>query len=185
MEPSPARTHSENWARQIFDHAEAALVTNQALPVDADVHSSRPIRMLGEKYLRDSIARGEHPRTMKQRASRLHGRILPTIGDVPVTKWRIEHSRPVMEEGGKTLFSTRGGEDLHGQLTAMRKLAGRLGWLDRSMDPLDGLEITHATCYTARPHTTSIRACVPRPVRCARWPTLPTCCAVLKARTPR
>lgn len=42
------------------------------------------------------------------------------------------------------MFSQRGREDLRGQLSAMRKLAWRLGWLDRSIDPLDGLEIARA-----------------------------------------
>ena len=87
------------------------------------------------------IERGKQPRTMEQRESRLNAHILPTIGDVPVTKWRVEHSRRVMEKGSKTLFSQRGREDLRGQFAAMRKLAWRLGWLDRSIDPLDGLEI--------------------------------------------
>ncbi len=40
-----------------------------------------------------------------------------------------------MEKGSKTLFSQRGREDLRGQLAAMRKLAWRLGWLDRSIYP--------------------------------------------------
>ncbi len=61
-----------------------------------------------------------------------------------VTKWRVEHSRKVMEKGSKTLFSQRGREDSRGHLAAMRKLAWRLGWLDRSIDPLDGLEIGRA-----------------------------------------
>lgn len=58
-----------------------------------------------------------------------------------MTKWRVEHTRKVMEKGSKTLFSQRGREDLRGQLSAMRKMACRLGWLDRSIDPLAGLEI--------------------------------------------
>jgi hypothetical protein len=100
--------------------------------------------MLGEEYLKDSTERGKQPRTMEQRISRLNAHILPTIGDVPVTKWRVEHSRKVMEKGSKTLHSQRGREDLRGQMAAMRKLAWRLGWLDRSIDPLDGLEIGRA-----------------------------------------
>jgi hypothetical protein len=59
----------------------------------------------------------------------------PAIGDVPVTKWRVERSRRVTEKGSTTIFSTRGREDPRGQLAAMRKLAWRLGWLDRSVDP--------------------------------------------------
>ncbi len=45
---------------------------------------------------------------MEGRTSRLNAHILPTIGDVPVTKWRVEHSRMVMEKGSKALFSQRG-----------------------------------------------------------------------------
>lgn len=138
------RATSEDEARRIFAQAEAALDTEQATPVGADVRASRTIRMLGEEYLKDSIERGKQPRTMEGRQSRLNAHILPTIGDVPVTKWRVEHSRKVMEKGSKTLFSQRGREDLRGQMAAMRKLAWRLGWLDRSVDPLDGLEIGRA-----------------------------------------
>lgn len=139
------RASSEEEARKIFAQAEAALDTEQATPAGADVRASRTIWMLGEEYLKDSTERGKQPRTMEQRESRLNAHILPTIGDVPVTKWRVEHSRKVMEKGAKTIYSHRGREDLRGQLAAMRKLAWRLGWLDRSVDPLDGLEIGRAT----------------------------------------
>ncbi|HET7385494.1 MAG TPA: hypothetical protein VFJ19_02370 [Nocardioidaceae bacterium] len=138
------RANSEAEARNIFEQAEAALDTERETPVGADVRATRTIRMLGEEYLKDSIERGKQPRTMEGRVSRLNAHILPTIGDVPVTKWRVEHSRKVMEKGSTTLFSQRGREDLRGQLAAMRKLAWRLGWLDRSIDPLDGLEIGRA-----------------------------------------
>lgn len=138
------RAASEEEARRIFAQAEAALDTDKDMPAGADVRASRTIRMLGEEYLNDSIERGKQPRTMEQRVSRLNAHILPTIGDVAVTKWRVEHSRKVMEKGSKTLFSQRGREDLRGQLSAMRKLAWRLGWLDRSIDPMDGLEIGRA-----------------------------------------
>lgn len=138
------RASTEEEARKIFAQAEAALDTERETPVAADVRASRTIRMLGEEYLRDSRERGKQPRTMEQRESRLNAHILPTIGDVAVAKWRVEHSRQVMEKGAKTIFSQRGREDLRGQLAAMRKLAWRLGWLDRSIDPLDGLEIGKA-----------------------------------------
>ena len=138
------RANSEAEARKIFAQAEAALDTETEAPARADVRASRTIRMLGEEYLKDSVERGKQPRTMEQRESRLNAHILPTIGDVPVAKWRVEHSREVMEKGSKTIFSNRGREDLRGQLAAMRKLAWRLGWLDRSIDPLNGLEIGRA-----------------------------------------
>jgi len=135
------RANSEAEARKIFTQAQAALDSERGMPAGADVRAARTIRMLGEEYLRDSNERGKQPRTMEQRESRLNAHILPTIGDVPVAKWRVEHSRRVMEKGAKTIFSNRGREDLRGQLAAMRKLAWRLSWLDRSIDPLDGLEI--------------------------------------------
>jgi hypothetical protein len=138
------RANSEEEARKIFAQAEAALDIEKDTPAGADVRASRTIAMLGNEYLKDSIERGKQPRTMEQRESRLNAHILPTIGGVPVAKWRVEHSRLVMEKGAKTIFSTRGREDLRGQLAAMRKLAWRLGWLDRSIDPLDGLEIGKA-----------------------------------------
>jgi hypothetical protein len=162
------RANSEAEARKIFEQAESALDTESEAPARADVRASRTIRMLGEEHLKDSIERGKQPRTMEQRESRLNAHILPTIGDVPVTKWRVEHSRKVMEKGSRTIFSNRGREDLRGQLAAMRKLAWRLGWLDRSIDPLDGLEIGRANILhgaTAqyvdprlRPETRQVRA---------------------------
>jgi hypothetical protein len=139
------RASSETEARRIFAQAESALDTEKEAPPRADVRASRTIRMLGEEYLKDSVERGKQPRTMEQRESRLNAHILPTIGDVPVAKWRVDDSRKVMEKGSKTIFSARGREDLRGQMAAMRKLAWRLGWLDRSVDPLDGLELGRTT----------------------------------------
>lgn len=86
------RANSEAEARKIFAQAEAALDTDKETPAGADVRASRTIRMLGEEYLRDSIERGKQPRTMEKRVSRLNAHILPTIGDVPVSKWRVEQA---------------------------------------------------------------------------------------------
>jgi hypothetical protein len=162
------RASSEKEARQIFAQAEAALDAEQPTPATAAIRASRTIRALGVAYLDDSCERNKHPRTLEQRESRLNAHILPTIGDVPVAKWRVEHSRKVMVKGGRTIYSTRGREDLRGQLAAMRKLAWRLGWLDRNVDPLDGLEIArHTTLHGAttayvdprlRPETRQVRA---------------------------
>jgi hypothetical protein len=162
------RATTEEEARKIFTQAETALDTEVEAPAGADVRASRTIRMLGEEYLKDSVERGKQPRTMEQRESRLNAHIVPTIGHVPVVKWRVEHSRRVMVKGSKTVYSARGREDLRGQLAAMRKLAWRLGWLDRSIDPLDGLEIGRATVLHGtttqyvdprlRPETRQVRA---------------------------
>lgn len=135
------RACTETETRDIFDRAEAALNTTTEAPARADVRAARTIRMLGEEYLKDSRARDRHPRTIQGRESRLNAHIV---------------------------FSTRGREDLRGQLAAMRKLAWRLGWLDRSVDPLDGLEIGRATVFHGatthyvdprlRPETRQVRA---------------------------
>ncbi len=53
------RAASEDEARKIFAQAEAALDSEQATPVGADVRATRTIRILGEEYLKDSIERLE------------------------------------------------------------------------------------------------------------------------------
>lgn len=153
-----------------------------ATPAGADVRAARTISMLGEEHLEDSIERGKQPRTMEQRESRLRTHILPTIGEVPVTKWRVEHSRKVMEKGSKTILSNRGREDVRGKLAAMRKLAWRLGWLDRSIDPLDGLETGRANVL----HGVTAQYVDPRlrpQTRQVRATQLPTTCAAPRAPT--
>jgi hypothetical protein len=92
---------------KLLAQAEAALDTEQAMPAGADVRASRTIRMLGDEYLRDSIERGKQPRTMEQRESRGPRPHPADHRRGAVTKWRVEHSRRVMEKGSKTLFSQR------------------------------------------------------------------------------
>lgn len=139
------RASSEAEARKIFAQAEAALDTEQATPASAPVRASRTIEALGVEYIADSRKRGKAPRTIQGRESRLNAHVLPAIGHVPVAKWRIEHSRQVMDHASKTIYSARGREDMRGCLAALRNLAWRLDWLDGSIDPLDGLEIGRAT----------------------------------------
>ncbi len=125
-------------------------------------------RALGVEYIEDSKQRAKAARTFQGRESRLNAHIIPAIGDVPVAKWRVEHSRKVMEQASKTIHSGRGREDLRGAMATMRKLAWRLGWLDRSIDPLDGLEIgrstvlqgatTHFVDPRLRPETRQVKA---------------------------
>lgn len=62
----PRRAASEEEARRIFSHAEAALDTESETPVGADVWASRTIRMLGEEYVKDSIERGKQPRRIRR-----------------------------------------------------------------------------------------------------------------------
>ena len=143
--PVLRRASSEAEARKIFAQAEAALDTEQAAPVSARVRSTQTIEALAAEYIEDSRQRGKAPRTIQGRESRVNAHIVPAIGNVPVAKWRVEHSRKVMEAASKTIHSARGREDLRGAMAATRKLAWRLGWLDRSIDPLDGLEIGRST----------------------------------------
>ena len=139
------RATTEAEARRIFAQAEAALDTDQETPASAQELATRTIRALGERYLQESRERGKAVRTIEGRESRLNAHINPTIGDLPVGRWRVEHSRKVMEKASETMFAARSKEDLRVVLGAMRKLAWRLGWLDRSIDPLDGLEIGRST----------------------------------------
>lgn len=139
------RAATEAEGRKIFAQAEAALDFGHETPVGADVSATRTIRALGERYLADSRERGKAVRTIEGRESRINAHINPAIGDLLVAKWRVEHSRKVMERASATVHSARGKEDLRTELGAMRKLAWRLGWLDRSIDPLDGLDIGRST----------------------------------------
>jgi hypothetical protein len=156
------RAASEEEARKIFEQAEAALDHDREAPVGADVRAGRTIRMLGEEYLRDSTERSKQPRTMEGRESRLNAHILPTIGEVPVAKWRVEHSRKVMEKGSKTLFSRRGREDLRGQLAAMRKLAGAWVGSTAASTRSTGSRSAAQMCCMARRRSTSTRGSGPR-----------------------
>jgi hypothetical protein len=73
-----------------------------------------------------------------------------------------------MEGASQTIHSARGRGYLRGAMAAMRKLAWRLGWLDRIIDPLDGLEIsrsavlqgatTHYVDPRLRPETRQVKA---------------------------
>ena len=135
------RANTEKDARKIFDLAEKALDNELSLPASAPERATRTIEALAAEYLADSEQRGKTVRTIQGRESRVNAHIIPAIGSIPVAKWRVEHSRKVMERGSKTIHSVRGREDLRGAMASMRKLAWRLGWLDRSIDPLDGLEI--------------------------------------------
>lgn len=119
--------------------AEAALDTDEEPPSCADARASRTIRILGDEYLRDSRTRGKQPRTMEWRESRLNVRIVSTIGEAPVAKWRVEYSRNVMEERSETLFPSAAARTCAPAVDDAE--ASVAAGLDRSIRPLDGLEI--------------------------------------------
>jgi hypothetical protein len=136
---------TEDEARKLFEQVELALDAHRAAPARARVQQDRTIKALGQLYLSESRAEFKEDRTIEQRESRLNAHIVPSIGTLGVAKWRLEHTRSVMDRAYATVRSVRGREDLRGQLGAMRNLAWREGWLDRSIDPLDGFKLKKAT----------------------------------------
>lgn len=67
------RASSEAEARKIFAQAEAALDAEKETPAGADVRAARTIRMLGEKYLKDSTGREDLRGPMADAADKLCG----------------------------------------------------------------------------------------------------------------
>lgn len=130
--------HSEDSARALFAQTEAWLdgLTDRA-PTRQRVKAERTIAVLGELMLKEAGGNLEE-RTVEQRESHLRAHILPTIGDVAVDKWRLEHSERVMDKAGKTCGIARL-SDIRTTLSVMRGLAYREGWLSREFNPLDGL----------------------------------------------
>ncbi len=175
------RAASEEEARKIFAQAEAALDTDKETPAGADIRAARTIRMLGEEYLTDSIERGKQPRTMEQRESRLNAHILPTIGDVPVAKWRVERSRRVMEKGSKTLFSIR---DRGGEVLLIGRSIGRTrqaahahgaprGWARQGCGLRPARASGHARLHQPAPNSPPAASQVLRPSSRGLWTRMP------------
>ncbi len=133
---------TEAEARRIFTQVEKALDAMVATPVRANVQRGRTGKALAEAYLADSRAQAKAVRTIEQRENRLRVHIEPVLADVPVARWRLAHSRKVIE-GAKARGVKSVGRlaDIRQDLAAMRKLAWREGWLPRDVDPLDGLAL--------------------------------------------
>lgn len=131
---------TEQEARKIFAQVERALDDRTVSPARARVQKERTVNALADLYLEDSRARGKAVRTIEQRESKLRAHIRPTLGDLPVSQWRVSHSRQVIsaarERGVKSVAYLG---DIRQDMAAMRKLAWREGWLPRDHDPLDGL----------------------------------------------
>jgi hypothetical protein len=133
---------TEREARRIFTQVERALDDLTATPVRANVTRTRTGDALGHAYLLDSKAREKAARTIEQRESRLRRHIRPVLGDVQVAQWQLHHSRQVIEQArARGVRSAAGLADIRQDLSAMRKLAWREGWLSRDVDPLDGLTL--------------------------------------------
>lgn len=134
------------------------------------MRASPTIGMLGEEYLKDSIERGKQPRTMEQRESRLKAHIPLTIGDVAGRSrelstaarcWRRGRRRSSPLAVARTCVPAR----------CEAQARWRSGWLDRSIDPLDGFEIGRANVLHGatgqyvdprlRPETRQVKAMAP------------------------
>ena len=133
---------TEAEARQIFQQVERALDAESAPPARASALRAQTGAALAELYVADSRARAKAFRTIEQRQSRLGRHILPVLGEVPVTHWRIAHSRQIISGAqARGVRSVGRLADIRQDLSAMRKLAWREGWLPRDVDPLDGLSL--------------------------------------------
>ncbi|MHB8451231.1 MAG: hypothetical protein ACYDAQ_12390 [Mycobacteriales bacterium] len=133
---------AEDEARRIFDQVERALDQRGALPARERLARERTGKALAERYLEDSRARSKAARTVEQRECRLRVHIRPVLDELPVARWRVEHSRQVITGAQvRGVRSVARLADIRQDLAAMRKLAWRDGWLPREVDPLDGLAL--------------------------------------------
>jgi hypothetical protein len=122
---------------------------------------------------RGQPAQAKAVRTIEQRENRLHRHIEPVLGDVPVARWRLAHSRQVIKDAkARGVKSVGRLADIRQDLAAMRKLAWREGWLPRDVDPLDGLSLhpTVAGHLRSRPRALHPRPGSRRPARRALRP---------------
>lgn len=135
-----AATEDEAW--RIFTQVERALDSRTAVPAAAKLNRKRTGKALGELYLGESRSRGKAARTIEQRECRLRVHIGPVLDDLPVTQWRVAHSRQVIAGAqARGVKSVGRLGDIRQDLAAMRALAWREGWLTRDVDPLDGLSL--------------------------------------------
>lgn len=138
-----ARTAAtEDAGREIFREVERALDSRTTSPARVRVQRERTVDSLADLYVADSKARGKAHRTIEQRECRLRVHVRPVLGELPVTKWRVGHSREVIARAqARGIKSVAGLADIRQDMAAMRRLAWREGWLPREVDPLDGLAL--------------------------------------------
>lgn len=132
--------NTEEGGRALLQQVDEALLTMRPAPARSRVKSERTMTALGELYLADNRRRKLAVRTVEGRESQLRAHIVPAVGALPVGKWRLEHTNLILGRAGATCGPARL-QDIRSTLSAMRKLAWREGWLDRSVDPLDGAEV--------------------------------------------
>lgn len=166
--PTTRSRADETEARELFAEVELWLngLTEHAPSTTAE-RQVRTLEALGEAAVVEARAQQLAARTVEQRESHIRAHIGPTIGSIRVDKWRVEHSRKVLEAASRTR-GPKGLEDIRTTMSTMRKLAWREGWLPRSVDPLADLRIgrqqalhtagTHYVDKSLRPETRMVDA---------------------------
>lgn len=135
---------TEAAARTLFAQVETALDSRRAVPVKAREAAGRTLETLGKLYLAESRKDGKAVRTIEGRESKMRAHINPVAGAVPVSRWDLQLTRDIINQATATVHSAAGLSDIRSVLSAMRTLAWRQGWLERSIDPLDGLRMPRA-----------------------------------------
>lgn len=145
-EPTTRSRADETEARELFAETEQWLngLAEHAPATTAERHV-RTIEALGKAALAEAREQNLAVRTVEQRESNLRAHIVPTIGSIRVDKWRVEHSRKVLDAARDRHPRTQ--EGLRTTMSTMRKLAWREGWLPRAVDPLAGLRIKQRQGY--------------------------------------
>lgn len=150
--PSSRSRANEAEARELFAETEAWLNgLVEHVPATSSERSVRTIEALGKAALVEAKEQKLAVRTVEQRESNLRAHIVPAIGAVRVDKWRVEHSRKVLDSARDLHPRTQ--EGLRTTMSTMRKLAWREGWLTRSVDPLAGIKIKQQQGYHAASST--------------------------------
>ena len=118
---------TETEAREKFAQIVEALEAHTAVPVRQREQRDQTIEALFELYIADSKERGKAARTVEGRESKGRAHVIPTIGDLPVTQWRLEHTRAVFDKARDSIHWAAGLNRLaHSSRTARWQL-GRGG----------------------------------------------------------
>ena len=154
-----SRSPDENTdaaARALFATVEAFLDGRvDHAPASAQDTAARTMEALVARTLEFSREAGLTVRTVEGRESIGRAHVVSTVGKVPVAKWRLSHSQAVIAKASLTCGRVRL-EDVRTFLSVMRKVAYTEGWLDRSVDPLDGLTLPRRQGLTGA-HTQYVR----------------------------
>lgn len=132
---------TEAEAREIYAQVERALADGSPLPAAAPVAASHTFGALRDDYLDELRARGRAQRTVEGRESVIRAHVIPVLGETGLVRdWRAEGSRRVMAKAAETCESALRLRDVRAVLVQLRNRAWKAGWLQKGIDPLDGVE---------------------------------------------